>query len=123
MKIPKILYTRGPWRWWNRKSGRPEKYDLAKLITGDTDQSGKTVLCLYGGEGHKALGKTKQEIGNARLLEVTPDLFEAFMLAHAFLDSLPEGWLARTSGDVGALNVFYIKSGAIISQLRSKAKY
>ncbi len=34
---------------------------------------------------------------------------EVAELAHVFLDSLPRGWLAGTSGDVGALNEFYIK--------------
>ena len=38
------------------------------------------------------------------------DLLESLELAHEFLDSLPAGWLGKTTGDVGALNDFYIKS-------------
>jgi hypothetical protein len=34
---------------------------------------------------------------------------EVAKLAHDFLNSLPHGWLAHTSGDVGLLNDFYIK--------------
>lgn len=45
--------------------------------------------------------------------DAVADLLEAFDLAHAFLDSLPEGWLGKTTGDVGALNDFYLKSREI----------
>src|SRR5579859_1340843 len=37
------------------------------------------------------------------------ELIECLKLAHVFLDSLPRGWLGKTSGDIGALNDFYIK--------------
>ena len=37
------------------------------------------------------------------------ELREALRLAHIFLDSLPPGWLGKTTGDIGALNDFYLK--------------
>lgn len=36
-------------------------------------------------------------------------LTETIQLAEQFLNSLPEGWLANTTGDIGALNDFYLK--------------
>ncbi len=44
------------------------------------------------------------------------NLLTAVKLAHAFLDSLPEGWLRHTSGDVGALNDFYLSPGAVFAK-------
>lgn len=55
---------------------------------------------------------------DADLISAAPELLEAFKLAHEFLDSLPEGWLGKTSGDIGALNDFYIKSRAVIEKLK-----
>ena len=37
------------------------------------------------------------------------EALEVIKIAHQFLESLPEGWLGKTTGDVGALNDFYIK--------------
>jgi len=50
-----------------------------------------------------------ENLRRAQLAKLNEAL-EALQLAHVFLDSLPHGWLAKTSGDVGALNDFYIKS-------------
>lgn len=38
-----------------------------------------------------------------------PDWKRCAKLAYDFLDSLPNGWLAHTSGNVGLLNEFYIE--------------
>jgi hypothetical protein len=35
------------------------------------------------------------------------ELVEALQHAMTFLESLPKGWLSKTSGDIGALNEFY----------------
>lgn len=50
--------------------------------------------------------KDVYEIITAKIME----LLAAFEFAHKFLDSLPSGWLGKTSGDVGALNDFYAAS-------------
>lgn len=42
------------------------------------------------------------------------ELLEVVNLAHEFLHSLPNGWLGKTTGDVGALNDFYVKSRAVM---------
>lgn len=39
------------------------------------------------------------------------DAIEALLCIEEFLNSLPKGWLGKTSGDVGALNDFYISYG------------
>lgn len=52
---------------------------------------------------------TSQSEANARLIAAAPEMLEALELINTFLDSLPEGWLGKTSGDVGALNDYYIK--------------
>ena len=36
-----------------------------------------------------------------------PELLTAINYILDFLDSLPKGWLAKTSGDIGAFNDFY----------------
>lgn len=48
------------------------------------------------------------------------ELLESVLLAHEFLDSLPKGWLGKTSGDVGALNDFYIKSKLAITKAKGE---
>lgn len=48
------------------------------------------------------------------------ELLEALELAHAFLNSLPRGWLGKTTGDVGLLNDFYIKSGQAMDKALQK---
>jgi hypothetical protein len=62
--------TPGPWRWWDRKSRRPEKYDLAKLYGAD----GSLILTMYGGEGADALGDDSRDRANARLIAAAPNL-------------------------------------------------
>lgn len=52
-------------------------------------------------------------MGPQQLTEERDELLKAFELAHAFLDSLPQGWLGNTTGDVGALNDFYVASSKI----------
>lgn len=48
------------------------------------------------------------------------DLLESVKLAHEFLDSLPKGWLGKTSGDVGALNDFYCLSKPALAKAEGK---
>lgn len=47
------------------------------------------------------------------LKEEIKQLRETVALAHTFLDSLPQGWLGKTTGDIGVLNDFYIKSARV----------
>lgn len=61
-------YSPLPWRWWTEKSGRPKNYDLAKLLSGETDQSGELILTVYGGEGINALGTSKRAKANAAFI-------------------------------------------------------
>lgn len=53
------------------------------------------------------------------LKELVGALHECVQLAHDFLDSLPNGWLGKTTGDVGALNDFYIKSKPILKGIEA----
>jgi len=52
----------------------------------------------------------KERQANADIVAASPDLLEVAQLAHEFLNSLPEGWLAHTSADIGKLNDFYLAS-------------
>lgn len=45
---------------------------------------------------------------NQNNTEINQELLKAVQLALDFLDSLPSGWLGKTSGDVGLLNDFYL---------------
>lgn len=61
---------------------------------------------------------TKEETeANARLIAVAPELLKAVQLANEFLDSLPEGWLGKTTGDVGALNDFLYTSRTAVAKV------
>ena len=51
--------------------------------------------------------------------DLETELYEAFTLVHKFFDSLPKGWLGKTTGDIAALNDFYIKSGKIRKEMQS----
>jgi hypothetical protein len=53
---------------------------------------------------------------NVRLALAAPELLEACVHALTFLESLPPGWLAKTSGDVAALNDFYLTGPAAIKK-------
>ena len=57
---------------------------------------------------------------NAGLITAATDIYEALELAHVFLDSLPKGWLGKTTGDVGALNDFYLKSKVAMAKVKGK---
>lgn len=46
------------------------------------------------------------------------DLVEALTHAMTFLESLPKGWLAKTSGDIGALNDFYLTAPEALRKAR-----
>lgn len=61
-------------------------------------------------------GTDMEVLDSDNFIIAKPELLEALKLAHAFLDSLPEGWLAHTTGDIGALNDFYIKSDAAFAK-------
>lgn len=67
-----------------------------------------------------AYGDRDRSKPNGSLIAAAPELLETVRLAHTFLDSLPHGWLAHTSGDVGALNNFYLKSRAAIAKAEGK---
>lgn len=54
---------------------------------------------------------------HAELLESAPDLLRTARLAMKFLDSLPNGWLAKTVTDIGALNDFYIGARPLLKKL------
>jgi len=46
-----------------------------------------------------------------------PELLVALEHINTFLDSLPSGWMGKTSGDIGALNEFYLVSSAISADI------
>lgn len=67
-------------------------------------------------------GQTKMDFLNWLMDEVNAVEFDSYQLlksvqlAHVFLDSLPKGWLSHTSGDLGALNDFYIVSRPMLTK-------
>lgn len=61
----------------------------------------------------------EQVKANARLFAASKDLLDALNLAHEFLDSLPEGWLGKTTGDIGVLNDFYLLSRRIQDKMKA----
>lgn len=58
---------------------------------------------------------------SANLIAAAPDLLASLQLAHTFLDSLPKGWLGKTTGDIAALNDFYITSRAAIAKAEGRS--
>lgn len=90
-----VEHTPGPWKWWDRKSGRPLKYDLAKLISGESDQShnGETIFTNYGGAGICALGTGKREKANAALIKTAPKLLALLEQYHQSFPSKESGKL------------------------------
>lgn len=59
-----------------------------------------------------------QEAADAAVSQAA--LLDCLALAHEFLDSLPAGWLSKTTGDVGALNDFYCKCRPIMPLLKNR---
>lgn len=47
-------------------------------------------------------------LANANILASSTDLLKSLQHAMKFLESLPMGWLGKTTGDVEALNDFYL---------------
>lgn len=45
---------------------------------------------------------------NAHLISAVPELLKALKMHQDFLSSLPKGWLAKTTGDIGLLNDAYL---------------
>jgi len=72
-------HTPGPWKWWDKSTGRPERYDLCKLIAAN----GKRIFGGYGGEGFSAIGKTPEDEANARLIAAAPRMFDRIALLAA----------------------------------------
>lgn len=101
----KSNHTEAPW-----KVVKGKKSDEL-FIESDTKKGGR--LCrLWNGRTHRD--------GNANLIAAAPELLEALNLAHEFLNSLPEGWLGKTSGDIGALNDFYLTSRKALSKVNGE---
>lgn len=80
-------------------------------------ESGRFVEVEVDGES-VSVGEWKQD-GDTWVLvlgpayAVAPELLSVCKLAHKFLDSLPVGWLGKTTGDIGTLNDFYIESSKL----------
>lgn len=55
---------------------------------------------------------------NAALIERIRKLEAALQLHLNFLDSLPSGWLGKTTGDIGLLNDAYIASRALDMKIK-----
>jgi hypothetical protein len=70
-------------------------------------------------QGHQKPGDNgyDRQAAHAELLKSAPDLLRACRLAEEFLASLPTGWLGKTSGDIGALNQFYLTSKPLLKKL------
>ena len=60
------------------------------------------------------------EDGAAHLIAAAPELLEGLKLFMKFLDSLPEGWLGKTVGDIGCLNEAYIVSGKALRKVEGR---
>ena len=119
-------HTPGPWKWWDKSTGRPERYDLCKLIAAN----GKRIFGGYGGEGFSAIGKTPEDEANARLIVAAPDLLEALEDAVACglipITSASEGGAARFSEQVKAADkvraAIAKAKGESVSLVTSEAK-
>lgn len=100
-----FLIRGAPYRW--RKHGR-EKADQVAAIT------------FGGGMSPAGPWHYPQDIAtaNAHLLFAAPDLSHALQLHVAFLNSLGNGWLGRTSGDVGLLNDAYLATRVALTKAR-----
>jgi len=92
-RYEKMKHTLGSWS----SCGTPGHKTHGQSVVLD-EATGEDIAIVYDGDA------------NARLIAAAPDLLAAFNLAHKFLDSLPPGWLGKTTGDVEALNDFYCAS-------------
>ena len=110
-------YTGGEWE--TRPMPADEEGDtqigIWKSDAGDTKPIAVAVI-----KGKNKFDKETE--ANARLITAAPKLLASLKLAHKFLDSLPEGWLGKTTGDVGALNDFYIQSGRAMKAVEVTSK-
>lgn len=70
-------------------------------------------------QGHQKPGDKgyDRQAAHAELLKSAPELLRTTRLAVKFLDSLPNGWLAKTVADIGALNDFYIAGRPLLKSL------
>lgn len=59
----------------------PPNYDLAKLRGADDS----VILTMYGGATSHALGKSKTDVANARLIAASPELLEELKDAIEYL--------------------------------------
>lgn len=46
--------------------------------------------------------------------ETADKLLTSLEFAYEFLESLPSGWLSKTTGDIGALNDFYCSKPKVL---------
>lgn len=58
---------------------------------------------------------------NALLTSQAPKMLEAINLIDGFLDSLPEGWLGKTSGNIGLLNDYFIERNRIMRVIEGES--
>lgn len=79
-------YTPGPWKWWDESTGRPKKYDCAKLLGKD----GRTIINKYGKAGDLSLGTSEEDVANARLIAAAPKLLAACKLTAQWLRNFVE---------------------------------
>jgi len=68
----------------------------------------------------QSLKETAITSWNTRACNMHEELVEALEYALEFLESLPEGWLLKTSGDVGALNNFYCTAPKALKKAKLK---
>lgn len=99
----KTKHTPGPWQY--RKTDR--KIVKMYLQPGYADYIAEV-----------AGAKTSEADG--RLIAAAPALLKSIKLWLAFMDSLPEGWLAHTTADIGLLNDAYLKSHAVLKEIGEK---
>jgi hypothetical protein len=74
--------------------------------------------------GSHIIKQTRLEKANHELIvrsvNALPDYKEAADKFNAFLDSLPEGWLGKTSGDIGLLNDAFLAYSRAIAKAEGR---
>lgn len=122
--MKKTSHTPGPWRRGiTLETQETARWSEDKIKSNNLHEQ-KNVFAFFSGADD---GKSRAHIcqlndssldyeANAALIAAAPDLLESVELARTFLDSLPEGWFGKTSGDVAALNQFFITSSAAIKK-------